>query len=111
MSGGDGFGVGQIFDGFSGIVDAQRRRYIFLAVEGFFLLRRARDWFRLFRHAGSIDQISGSDQAESGRQNEECRMKKVRLSLGSTESRPTGGISNWKFQISESARQLFSAPL
>src|SRR5882724_5030662 len=91
-----------------------------LAIKSFILLRWARDWIRRFRHAGSIDQISGSDQdpIKGGRQKEECRMKKAEgLATGkspepadwkvcATNGASRGGarqlsISNWRFQISE----------
>jgi hypothetical protein len=71
MGRGEGFGVGEISDGFGGIFDAQRRRYIPSAVKGGFLFR-ARVFFRL-RHAGSIDQISRSDQAQSGGRRSDVR--------------------------------------
>src|SRR5882724_3913280 len=77
---------------------AGRLSYGFLAVEGFFLLRRGRDCFRLLRHAGSIDQIRRSDQdpfdgkAEGRMQNEEG---------GGSRTLAPPSISNWRFQISE----------
>ena len=57
MGGGEGVRVRQIRveGGMSRVAGG------FLAVKGFFLFRRARVFFWL-RHAGSIDQISGSDQ-------------------------------------------------
>src|SRR4051812_13796091 len=58
MGGSEDFGMRQIL--------SNREDIEFFTIKGFLLLRGARGWFRLFRHAGSIDQISGSDQAQSG---------------------------------------------